>query len=472
MGAGVVRSQAPERLVPAVVAALVVASAAGVAWAPWMTAGAVLGAALVAVSMVWPAAVVTVLLFLGPLDLSFLTGGFKELFAGVGGLDMNGIRLLAVTAGVGLAVLADPAQRARLTSAPVGLYAAFLGWAALSLAWSADTLEGLRLLLKLAWPLLIFLVVSAPGRTRADVDRMGDWLLAGAALLVVINPLFVVLGANMDVDGSGAVRMGGAGTGYSAFSFYLLVVLLLSLARLATRRQLRYAALAAGAAVWIALTLTRITVLAGLVALAGAGLLAVLARRSVRPAVAAAAVLVALAAALAPAVLERTFGYVPAPGDLAAMLRDPATLVASMNWQGRLLLWGVLVAAWTSSPLVGLGLGSSAWILAVSLPEGAARVAHNEYVRLAVDTGLAGVALFVVAVLAWVGVTVRAALSPGAGADPRLQEMTLAALAVLLAWGVISLTDNPLDYYTQFSQFAGFLVAGVVVADREREGAP
>ena len=34
------------------------------------------------------------------------------------------------------------------------------------------------------------------------------------------------------------------------------------------------------------------------------------------------------------------------------------------------------------------------------------------------------------------------------------------------------LTDNALDYYFQFTQFAGFLVAGVVVAAREREGTP
>ncbi|MDP2958481.1 MAG: hypothetical protein Q8N53_18795 [Longimicrobiales bacterium] len=41
----------------------------------------------------------------------------------------------------------------------------------------------------------------------------------------------------------------------------------------------------------------------------------------------------------------------------------------------------------------------------------------------------------------------------------------------MLAWGVISLTDNAFDYYAPFTQFAGFLVAGVVVAAREGKGA-
>jgi O-antigen ligase len=472
VAATAVRRSEPERLVLAGLAATVVMAAAGLAWAPWLTAGAVLGAALVAASLTWPAAVVTVLLFLGPLDLSFLTGGFKELFAGAGGLDMNGIRLLAVSGGLGLAFLADPAQRARLLSPTVRWYLVFLAWVGLTVAWSLDPLEGMRLLLKLAWPLLIFLTVSAPGRTRAEVERMADWVLAGAALLVVLNPLFVLLGNDVEVEMSGAVRLGGAGVGQNPFSFYLLAVALVSLGRFATRAQWRYVALAAGALTWIALTMTRITVLAGLVALAGAGLFGVLARRSVRPALVAGGVGVVVAAALMPVLLERTFGYVPTAHELMALAGDPVALFLSVNWQGRQLLWAVLVAAWAASPLVGLGLGSSSGILKTYLPDTVGNVAHNEYIRLGTDAGVLGLVLFTVAALVWLRSVVRALLAEGGREDRGLQEMALPALAVMLAWGVISLTDNAFDYYFQFTQFAGFLVAGVVVAARERERTP
>ncbi|MHB1193066.1 MAG: hypothetical protein ACYC6F_08455 [Longimicrobiales bacterium] len=459
------------RLVLAALAAVTVASAAGLAWAPWLAAGAILGAALVAVSVAWPAAVVTVLLFLGPLDLAFLTGGFKELFASLGGLDMNGIRLLAVSAGLGLAILADPAQRERLTSPPVRWYVVFLAWAALSVAWSGDRMEGLRLLFKLAWPLLIYLTVSAPGRTRADVESMADWVLAGGALLVVLNPLFVLTG-NVVVEVSGDVRVGGAGVHQNPFSFYLLVVVLLSLGRFATRAQWRYVVLAAGAIVWMALTLTRITMLAGFVALAGAGLYGMLARRSLRPALVAVGLGALIGVALLPVVLERTFGYVPTVAELLALARDPVGLFLRVNWQGRELFWGILVAAWAASPWLGLGLGSSSGILKALFPREAGTVAHNEYIRLGTDTGVLGIALFSVAALVWVREVMRTPLAPAARGDAGLQEVALPALAVMLAWGVISLTDNAFDYYAPFTQFAGFLAGGVAVYAREGVRAP
>ncbi|MDP2959333.1 MAG: hypothetical protein Q8N53_23130, partial [Longimicrobiales bacterium] len=365
---GALRGQPrPVRLLLAGLAGVTVAAAAGLAWTPWLAAGAVLGTALVAVSVAWPAAVVTVLLFLGPLDLAFLTGGFKELFASLGGLDMNGIRLLAVSAGLGLALLADPGQRARLASPPVRWYLMFLAWAGVSLAWSGDAMEGLRLLFKLAWPLLIYLTVSAPGRTRADVEGMTNWVLAGGALLVVVNPLFVLSG-NVVVEVSGDVRLGGAGVHQNPFSFYLLVVVLLSLGRFATRGQWRYVVLASGAIAWMALTLTRITMLAGFVALAGAGLYGVLARRSLRPALVAVGLGALIGVALLPVVMERTFGYVPTVAELLALARDPVGLFLRINWQGRELFWGVLVASWAASPWLGLGLGSSSGILKALFP--------------------------------------------------------------------------------------------------------
>ncbi len=439
----------------------VVIAAALLARAPWLAAGAVFGAALVTLTVLWPVPVLTVLLTLGPLDLAFLTGGFKNLFEGAGGLDMNGIRLVGVTAGLGLPLLADRTSWSRLIGPGVRWYVAFLVYTGMTIAVSGDPLEGLRLLFKLAWPLLIYLTVSAPSRSRAEIDRMVDWILGGAAVLVLLNPFFVLSG-NVVIEVSGDVRVGGAGIHQNPFSFYLLVIVLLSLGRFASRAQLRYVVLALASIFWMALTLTRITLLAGLVALTAAGLYGSIARRKYRPVVAALGLAGLIGLVLTPVVLTRTFGYVPSLGEFIGLLGDPVALYGLVNWQGRELFWGVLVAAWSANPLFGLGLGSSSGILKGLFTRDMGTVAHNEYIRLGTDTGFLGIGLFFMAMLGWLSAIVRLR----EGADPRVQEVALPALAVILAWAVISVTDNAFDYYAPFTQYAGFLVAAAVVMDR------
>ena len=61
---------------------------------------------------------------------------------------------------------------------------------------------------------------------------------------------------------------------------------------------------------------------------------------------------------------------------------------------------------------------------------------------------------------AWVRVAIAAGLRP----DGRAQEVALPGLAILMAWGVISLTDNAFDYYGPLTQFAGFFVGASLVS--------
>jgi O-antigen ligase len=115
--------------------------------------------------------------------------------------------------------------------------------------------------------------------------------------------------------------------------------------------------------------------------------------------------------------------------------------------------------------VAGLGLGTSSWMMQTAFPPGAGGVAHNEYLRLGVDSGAIGVLLFALAAFVWLGEALRAGWSRA----PGVAEFALPALAGILAWSVISVTDNPFDYYSPFTQFIGFLVGGAVVLARERE---
>src|SRR5690606_41218541 len=58
-----------------------------------------------------PLAVIGVMLAIGALDLSFVTGGFKSLYLSLGGLDMNGIRLIGMVASLGAIMAVDPEVR-------------------------------------------------------------------------------------------------------------------------------------------------------------------------------------------------------------------------------------------------------------------------------------------------------------------------------------------------------------------------
>jgi hypothetical protein len=449
-------------MVIAVVLAVILAVI--LAWQPWLAAGLTVGVAILAVTFTRPLWVIGLMLALGPLDLSFVTGGFKELLPNLGGLDMNGIRLIGISAGLGVLIVGNPELLRGLWGRNARWYLIFLLFVTMTLAYSASVNEGGRLLLKLAYPLLFFVVLSRPEATRGELDRLGDLFLIGATLAVILNPIYVVFGGVEIEQSLGTfTRLRGLGIHQNPFSFYLLVVLLFSLARYGVRAQARYLVLALAALAWMTLTLTRITFLASLVSLGGLGLYAVVVNRNWR-AFAGVLLLGGLVLALLwQTVMLRTFGYVPSPGDLWALFQDPTALFQSINWQGRHVFWALLLTAFTASPIWGLGLGTSSALMKANFPADVAQVAHNEYIRLAVDGGVVAVGLFFGAAFVWL----KTGFQLGRSSDRKVQEFALPLAAGILAWAVISATDNAFDYYAPFTQYMGFLLAGAVVAARE-----
>jgi O-antigen ligase len=458
----------PFRTLPAAALGLfaLIAIGFGLAASPLLAAGAVLGVAVIAATLAWPMAVVGVMLVLGPVDLSILTGGARGLLPALGGLDMSGIRLIGISAGLGTLVLTRRDLLRGLLAPEVRWYSLFLIWGAATLAFSPDRLEGLRLLLKLAYPLLLFMVVAAPERTPAQLRRLTDAALWGATIILLLNP-FVVANGGFAVEAGQVLRVSGPGSHHNPFSFYLLTILLLCVARFRTRGQTRYLLLGVVALVWMALTLTRITFLASLVAVAVAAVYVAVMDRSVRALLTMTGLGVLIAALVIRGVLERTFGYVPTLGQLAALLSDPVALYEAVNWQGRETLWGILWVVFVQSPLIGSGMGAAGAALVATLGEGAP---HNEYLRLAVDVGVVGFVLFALAMVAWTRAALRAARERPE--DPACQELALPALAGLAALAVIATTDNAFDYYAPFTQYLAFLGAGCLALSRAPAGAP
>ena len=49
---------------------------------------------------------------------------------------------------------------------------------------------------------------------------------------------------------------------------------------------------------------------------------------------------------------------------------------------------------------------------------------------------------------------------------PRVREFAYPAIAGILAWSVIAITDNAFDYYASFTQYIGLACAGAIAAAR------
>jgi putative inorganic carbon (hco3(-)) transporter len=429
---------------------------------PFMAMGAVGGLIVVLMLLLRPLLLLGLVLAFGVVNLGFVTGGDRQLLNAMGGLDMNGIRLVGLVGGLTGLVLIDREMLARALDREGRWYLLFLLFAGGTLAVSPAPVDGLRLLFKLAYPFLLFVSVRALTRTERDLEVLGNWTLAAATFLVfLLNPLLVLAGG-YTVDDTGHVRIQGLGVHQNPFSMYLLAMAVLALARYIFRGQLRYLVLALGLGGWIVLTMSRISLAATLVALLVLALYASLLRRNVKPVVAAALLGLAVAVPLTPLVLDRTLGFVPLPGELLAMVRDPGSLVGAMRWQGREALWPILLGAFLGSPFVGLGLGASGAVLRNSLPSSISDVPHNEYLRLLVETGVIGVALLAAGVLVWWVTSARAGLRlHGSG-----REYAVAAVAIVPAAAVLSFTDNTIDYYAQFTQFVAFFCAATLAARR------
>lgn len=447
-----------------VIAAVVVGL--GLAWSlpghPYMATGSILGGLVLLALVLRPMELLGVMLAVGAVNLAFLTGGQRELLDGMGGLDMNGIRLMGFVAGFTGLLLIDRRMQGQALGRHGRWYLLFLAYAAGTLAFSPATLDGTRLLFKLAFPFLVFVGVAALVRSTGDLDRLGRWtLVAAAVFVVIINPLLVMAGG-YTVDHSGHLRIQGLGMHQNPFSQYLLAMSFLSLARYVFRGQIRYLALAVLLGGWIVLTMSRIMLAGSLVGLLAMAVYGSMLRRTLRPVLAASLMALAVAIPLTPIVLDRTLGFVPSIPELMSLLSDPTTLVRSMSWAGRDQLWPVLFAAFLENPIIGLGLGASGPVLRSSFSAGGVTdVPHNEYLRILVDTGTVGLVLLALGVLVWWWSAAAAGLrSRGLLA----REYGLAAVAIIPAAAVIGFTGNSIDYYSQFTQFIAFFCAAAIAA--------
>ncbi|WP_068151806.1 O-antigen ligase family protein [Rhodococcoides corynebacterioides] len=111
-----------------------------------------------------------------------------------------------------------------------------------------------------------------------------------------------------------------------------------------------------------------------------------------------------------------------------------------INTSGREYFWGNLLRAYRENPELGGGIGEAERVMVRYTPT--INQPHNDYLRILVDTGLVGLALFVIGVALLAYRLWRLAFLD----DTDHRELHVAALLVLLTFLVAAYTDNPIVY--------------------------
>jgi hypothetical protein len=337
------------------------------------------------------------------------------------GFQMSGWSWLAVLAAVGVLVLTEPLpKRAVGTLLP---YLLFLGYAALTLAWTLDFNEGVAYLTQFLVPALVYLLawrVRFDAALEAMLRRTCLQVLAIAVLLVIVVQRG--LGASLGLQ-------------LSERPMSISLVVLFVGATLSSRSW-GFTVLVGGTAVAIAIaTGSRMASLVLLVMLLTSPSLGL--RWPGRLAIAGACVLLVVVISQTQAFKERFFF------DEDATLMDVVTLRDTVNTAGRRELWPLLLRECGETSTTGLGV-ASATPLSAELSGGILDHPHNEYIRSYCDEGWIGSFLlwlffFAALLRSWTGRFIgrNAALHGAAG-------------QVVLAFLLFSITDNPLTYTAHF----------------------
>lgn len=300
---------------------------------------------------------------------------------------------------------------------------------------------------------IIYALAAELFKTPEAIQTLLDTVTVSFLLPAVFGFYQLVRGTGSYMTDVGQTRVFGTFVHSNPFAFYLVIVLTLFLVQSLGQKGKRRGIAALGAVAAVVLLLATFT----RVAWAGA-LLAVLVLGAFRH---------RIILLVVPIVAILAFALVP---PLAGRLADPF----GGSFQDRLTnLWPANINEWRAatasegsavviavSRLLGLGPGMGQ-ILSRRGGYFFSTPPHNDYLRVLVEYGIFGLALFIgllTVMVVFAFKTFRAAV----GVDPFLGQVALAFLALSLAFPIMSLTDNVFGYTA--NQVYYWALAGITVA--------
>ena len=393
----------------------------------------------------------------------------RDVFAFMGGANANGIQLFLSIA-IAFPVVAFRArQKGWILPKVMWVYIAFLVWITFSLLYTPHLLTGLRLLFKLLYPLFVFVLYKWLER-QGEVDE--KWLIRVLlwTFIVTTSLIYITYFAGIHfisseteinvysslVSPTGFFRFSSS-LGYTPnpLGLVMAVATLIAVYALLKHKHKLLATLSMFLTFIIMfLTYSRMAFATFFIAVIA---LLFMEKKYVYAGIT--LLLCVLLFFLTP-YYQRTFFEqfdaslygdrferedpeegVLRRGDRESGSGDRVSLGAfHLNLQGRELFWVPVWSSFVESPIVGHGLGSSEELLKRTYPNRSSLYAvHNDYLRIAADTGLIGLILFVVFIGVMAGVLWQL--------TRRGSRMAPLGLSVLTVYVLSMLTDNTLDYY-------------------------
>lgn len=388
------------------------------------------------------------LLIVGPLQF-----GVDAEQGGVG-MNLSAIWLLALILLSIVAIIRMPGPRVSLSGVE-WLYAAFLAWAALGAYRAPDPMFSARMFLKLLYPFLVLVLARRAvlsGRFP-DIQVAFKWVVIASFVAFLFVGGFtqrflpavcwqaagIVWACAAFADHTAVMGVASL-VGWRVFKnkWYLAYGLLAGVSPVLVGIRTGVGGFFVGASVFVLLTFRRaaaIPMLLGCYVLFGAALLFV------------------------PDMKAHMF-HDAGSVDSVALLKNPGDIsLDNVNNSGREMLWTVaMTTLFDPNPLVGSGLGATQQFMYTQTFT-QMKVVHSSYVELLCDTGIAGLALYLLALLV---IMLRCGAMLRGVVDTRVRFLSLCTLCSIPAILVCMGFDNVVNYTLPAGQYP-FAFAGLAL---------
>lgn len=342
------------------------------------------------------------------------------------------------------------------------IYLLFIIYAGCSFFWGDDFIYGLRLFVKLLSPFLLYLAIVSFVKSSDDLRKIEKALYFCVLVVLTLVAINYLTGGAIGGDKVKYkwIPRGVLTAPYMSpanFSFFVSSIALYSLGRFLFTKEKKYLLIFALLTVAIYAAFTRIAMAGHVV---GTGIcIFMLIRNKMTKVLFPLVIIIGFVMMLftVDKFRERMF-YNADEFSLSDVVKNPEKLERNLDTSGRLYLWSNVLDHYKDSNLLfGQGIGSLDLLMD---KEFRSLELHSEYLRLILDLGFVGLALYLLGMLQIVYKLFKTRSETYYNLYPSI------AVAGVACYLITQFTDNSLNYVTEFANYIYAFIGLSIVASR------